>query len=446
MSNLRSRIDGIASSSPLRRLGYATLIAAFTSVAARGFGFLKEIVVASAFGLSDGLDVYLMAFVVVGFPLSVIINALQSVLIPALASSADSNDQQLRLYFSTSAAILPVLLFILLLWLFFLHHALPWIASGFAPDKLQLLERALWWLIPYYFLNALNLLAYGVLQARNRFVLNGLLPIATPVITMTLVLLFAGMGDWQILVGGLVAGTAVEFIVLNLVLYRKQYATASSRNSVSLRHMFQGAFFLMPGTLFAALAPLVEQSVAASLEEGTNAALGYAYRLPAALNSVLVTAIGITVLPYVAKLLEEGKARYCLHSLHRLTAVMIVVGVPFAAILAIFSNEIVSLFYQRGAFDQAAAARVSPIQQVYFFQLPFALVSMLCVRTLIAVKRTGVVSTLTGFVAVIQMGMAIWLGEMIGAVGIAWAATLAMALSSVAAYVLSRRFLNRQIA
>src|SRR6267143_5114199 len=139
--------------SPLRRLGHDALVTAMTSSVAKGLGFIKEVLIAAAFGLSGALDIYLVAVVLIGFPLSILLNAVQTALISALASDHAISDRGGRLYGATALVTLACLVVALPLWLLLLPSVLPWLASGFSLEKRHTLETALFWLVPYYFLN-----------------------------------------------------------------------------------------------------------------------------------------------------------------------------------------------------------------------------------------------------------------------------------------------------
>src|SRR5262249_35984677 len=139
-------------------------------------------------------------------------------------------------------------------------------------------------LIPYYYLNGINLLGYGVLQSRKVFLRSALIPIATPLIVMALVAL--GGADLGVLIGSLTLGTAAETVFLLLLLSREQpRATAPPvRTPGILREFAWGTLMLMPGTLVTGLSPVIEQTIASGLGHGTISALGYAAKLPATLN------------------------------------------------------------------------------------------------------------------------------------------------------------------
>lgn len=430
--------------SPLRRMGHDALVAAVTSLFAKGLGFIKEVVVAASFGLSGAIDIYLMAFVLIGFPLSILLNAVQTALIAALAGYGHSADDGGRLYVGTAVLTLGCLAILLPIWLLLLPHAIPWLASGFSNEKRQQLETALFWLAPYYFLNGLNLLGYGVLQAKGRYLANGLVPSATPMATILIVFAWSTSLDWRPLAAALVFGSAVECVLLLTVLNRNvQLVFPHLQDIAKLRMIVGASLALLPGTVILAVGPVVEQAIAASMGEGTNAALSYGLKFPMALQGILLTAIGITALPYFARQLAQNRAVYCLHSLEKLVRWLLTGGVLLMIPLAMFSAEIVNLFYQRGAFDAAATSRVAPIQLAYLVQLPFAVVAMLGVKVLAALRRNWLMSTYTIVAVLLQGALAYGLGIRYGAMGIAWAATSVSALLATVSYLTARTNLRR---
>lgn len=432
-----------ASASPLRRLGQDAMVAAVASTASRAVGFTKELVVAAHFGLSGNLDVFFVAFALIGFPLAILLNAIQTVFIAKL-SAHSSGAEDRRLFGLTALGTLLLLLLVLPLWLAIVPYGLPWLASGFPPEKRHALETALTWLIPYYFINGVNLLGYGVLQAKRRYLQNGLLPVATPLV-IVLTLLIVGANDgWHVLVATLVAGAALECALLFFTLRRMGLVGLPTLPEwKTARMVFSGSLALLPATVVGALVMLVEQSIAASMGEGSNAALAYGFRMPAALQSLFVTAIGITALPYFASQLAKGQHKYCLHSLKKLSWMLGICGTAIALPLVIFSTEIISLLYQRGAFDAAAVERVAPIQTAYFVQIPFVLLTMLCIKTLAALGRNVEIGLISAVAGILQCMLAYELAQRFNVIGVAWAATTMSAVVAIVAFIFARSNLER---
>lgn len=438
------RWNAYAERSPLRRLGNAALVAATTSLLAKILGFAKEVVVAAAFGLSGALDIYLVAFVLIGMPLSILLNAVQTALIAHLASGLDADTAASR-FSATYLLTLAVLAGLLPIWLWMLPYALPWFVSGFSAVKRQALEAALYWLIPYYFLNGFNLLGYGALQARGRFLANGLLPATTPVVIMLAVQIWGTLGGWQVLAVALGVGAAIESSLLLVALSKLGLLSARIRfNPKGMDKIIVASLALLPGALMLALGSLVEQSIAAAMGEGSNAALAYGYKLPAALQGILLTAIGITALPYFSTQIGQGNHAYSLHSLNKVAGWLLACGTLLALPLCFFSSEIAALLYQRGAFDNSAIERVAPIQFAYFVQIPFALVAMLGIKTLAALNLNGLLSLYTALGVLLQALLAYALASNFGLPGIAWAAVIVSALLANISYLTARRSFRQQ--
>lgn len=420
-------------------MGHTAIVAATTALAAKSVGFIKEVLVASTFGLSGALDIYLVAFVLIGVPLSVLLNAVQTALITHLSGANQLPKAEATWITKTILLTLICLAVLLPLWLWALPYALPKLASGFSVEKREALETALYWLIPYYFLNGFNLLGYGVLQATGRYLANGLLPIATPIVIILTLLLWGMAGGWKALVVSLAIGSAIESLLLLGSLYRHgQLAFPHWKNIKEVTPIMISSLALLPGSLMLTVGPVVEQAIAARMGEGANAALAYGYKLPVAIQGVLLTAIGITALPYFARQLGQNEPAYCLHSLNKLAFLLMAGGVILILPLVFFSSDIVGLLYQRGAFDVAATVRVAPIQFAYFMQIPFALVAMLGIKVLAALKLNWLTSAYTAIAVLLQAMLAYTLSVSHGISGIAWAATLVTALLAATSFFTAR--------
>lgn len=438
------------STTPLRRLGGEAAIAGGTSLFGKCVGFAKELFVAAAFGLSGEIDVYLVAMVVVGFPMSILLNATQSAMIATLAQDTSFASADRSAVFSRIILLtLGTLCVLLAAWMALMPLLLPVFASGFSNTRMDQLSSAIVWLVPYYFLSGLNLLGYGYLQIRRQYVANGFVPIMTPII----VLLVVGFGHQHaaalpLLTGSIVIGALLETGVLVMLLKSLDIQIRggmqlSMEASAKVARIIRGSLQLLPGTAIMALSPLVDQSLAATLAEGSNAALAYGNKLPAAIQGVLTTAIAITVLPFFSAQLAERGPQYCLTSLKRIAVLISVAGLVVATPLVLMSGPLVELLYVRGMFTIEDAATVAPIQSIYLLQIPVAMILMLCMKVAVAQGRHVLISTLTLITLIIHLFSATLLKQEYGAMGIAIAATIANALVAGAYFACATRALRR---
>jgi putative peptidoglycan lipid II flippase len=439
------------SDTALRRLGGEAAVAASTSLFGKCIGFAKELFVAAAFGLSGEIDVYLVAMVLIGFPMSILLNSTQSVMIATMAADAhDASAERSAVFMRVVLLTIGALGGLLALWLALMPLLLPVFASGFSNSRLDQLWSAMLWLVPYYFLNGVNLLGYGYLQIRRKYVANGLLPALTPLS----VLIIVGLGQHHatalpLLTSSIVTGAVLESASLAMLLRSLGIrlsigARLGTAAQATVSRIARGSFHLLAGTAIMALGPLIDQSLAATLAEGSNAALAYGNKLPAAIQGVLISAIAITVLPFFSTQLAERGPQYCLTSLKRLALLVGASGLALAAPLILVSRPLVELLYVRGAFALGDAAAVAPIQSVYLLQLPVAMISMVCLKVIVAQGKHVLISALTVASVSIQLLAATALKQTHGALGIAIAGTIANALVAGAYLVFAASGLRRQ--
>jgi putative peptidoglycan lipid II flippase len=406
--------------------------AAITSVV-KAVAFIKEAVVAAAFGVGSTMDSYLMALVIISFPSAVLVNAAQTVFIRehVRISAMQGEATAVRFFRHALVGLLLALTALLLVWIALLPGILAVVGHGLAPAQRALVIANVERLIPYYYLNGINLLGYGVLQSRRVFLRSGLIPIATPLIVMALVAL--GGADLHLLISALTLGTACETVLVLLLMYRQQLRSAAPPGQTpgNLREFAWGTLMLMPGTLVTGLSPVIEQTIASGLGHGTISALGYAAKLPATLNTLLTTAIGVTILPYFAEQLSRGDEHNCRRFFVRYTALVTLAGAAIACLAVLGSGPFVRLAFQRGQFSPHNAVFVTMLQQAYLWQLPGAMAGMVAVRYVAAQGRYRAMAV--GSMAMVPItGLLQWsLAEIWGATGLAFGTSVGATLTAV---------------
>jgi len=414
--------------------------AAVTSVV-KAVAFVKEAVVAAAFGVGSSMDSYLMAFVIIGFPSAVLVNAAQTVFIREYLRIIAAHGELAAARFLRGAIIGLVLALTVLVvaWVALLPAILAVVGHGLAPAQRALVAANVSRLIPYYYLNGINLLGYGVLQSRKAFVRSALIPIATPLLIMTLVGSFGA--DLDVLIGSLTLGTGAETVLVLILMGREQLLSSagSAQAPHGLRDFSWGTLTLVPGTLVSGLSPVIEQTIASGLGHGAISALGYAAKLPATLNSLLTTAIGVTILPYFSERLARGDEQSCRRFFVRYAGLLALAGMGIAAAAFLGSEPFVRFAFQRGQFSAHNTLLVTMLQQAYLWQLPGAMVGMVAVRYVAAQGRYRAMTI--GTVAMVPItGFLQWtLSEVWGAAGLAFGMSAGAALTAIVFFWLALR-------
>lgn len=424
-----------------RAIVSSTVMFSVLSLLPKLVSILKDMLVAGSFGASHALDVYLMAFVLIGVPVSVIAVAVQTTLIPALVSK-DVDDAAGLLGGAIKFAIL-LLALALSVWFVLLPLAFGVLYPSNSGDMRQQLLSACAWLIPYYFINGMNLLGYGALQARKIFWSNAVLPGLSPLAILLVVWIFPGTNLHTLLVGT-VMGSAAEGLSIYALLRRENLLRLRGTAGSGLLLVMRAAVPMMIGGLIAAFAPVVEQAIASKLGAGAVSWQSYGNKVPSALNTMLLTAIGIVVLPHFAELISKREWVACSRLYSRLAGISLLTGVVVAGFGIVFSRDVVSLLFQRGAFTASDSSETSGVMCVYLLQLPFSLIAILSGRILIATGKTIALAWIAGVQLLLGGALAYFLSGRYNVVGVVLGTTIAIMLGAVLLSTTAWRQLREQ--
>ena len=125
---------------------------------------------------------------------------------------------------------------------------------------------------------------------------------------------------------------------------------------------------MLVGALLMSGMTAVDQAMAAMLAPGSVAALNYGNRIVAMLLS-LMAGLWIVVLTYFSKMVAENDWKAVRHTLNTYTRLVFAVGIPLVLLLVFFSEPIVSILFERGAFSTQDTSLVSNIQICWWRQL-----------------------------------------------------------------------------
>jgi putative peptidoglycan lipid II flippase len=444
LQSVHFRIESIARRALNQPLARAAMLFASVTGGVKVASFVKEAVVAAAFGVSGAMDVYLMGLMLIGVPSSLLLNAVQTAFIPLFVEVREKSGKKASAFFlrSTVSATMLAMAAALLLWFALLPWIIDTVGHGFDPAKRNAVRGIFLWLVPYYFLNGLNLVGHGALQAQKRFLPTALAPLCTVLVTIAIVLGVSGR-DVHKLALALGIGSLLEWLVLHWQLRQGEASLLPGQLSLTpeIHRIAKGSAVLLGGSFVLCFSPMIEQGLASGLGKGTIAAMGYAFRLPTMVSGILVTAVGVTVLPFFAEMMARRDEPACERAFRRYALALLAGGTLLMLSLVVFSEPLVVLGYQRGVFSPSDAQFVAQIQRAYLVQIPGALVGMLAVRLLVAQGAFRVVAVNSALTVIASGGVAWALSRRMGAVGIALGLSIVATISAVVmVYLILRKF------
>jgi putative peptidoglycan lipid II flippase len=348
----------------------------------RVFGFLRDILIAATLGSGWVADAFVVAF---RFP-----NlfrrlfgegAFNSAFVPIFAKKFEGEGPHAARSFAEEA--MAGLLFVLLIVTIIAELAMPFLMYGLAPgfdampqkfDLSVLLTRIT---MPYLLCMSLVALMSGVLNSVGRFVeaasvsivLNGVMMIAT------LFSLWLGykrepeagvIQAWAVFVAG--------FFQLAVLIWGMRRAGMTlgfkwPRMTDDMRHLVHLG---IPGVISGGVTQIniAIGTIIASMEPGAVSQLYYADRVYELPLSIVGIAVGIVLLPDVARQLRAGNTTGVMDSQNRSLEFALLFTIPAALALAVIPTDIVRVLFERGAFKPADTAATAAVLAMFALGLP----------------------------------------------------------------------------
>ena len=368
-------------------IGVLTLLVKLAAVA-------KELVVGWRFGVSDVLDAYLIAVLIPPIGINIIANSFSTALIPIYIKVREQEGPAAAQKLLATVMGWSVLFLSLgtALCVVFAPWYLPWLASGFAPDKLALTFQLLCIVAPMMVSAGLCSIWGAVLNASEKFALAALTPVITPLLTV-IALLFGGR-QWGVfaLAWGLVLGAGLEACLLG---YALRWHGIGLRPRLSgwddnLRLVVKQFSPRVVGNVLRSGTNTADRALAGSLPAGSVSALNYGNRITSTLLNVVGTALGAALMPYFSKMAAHHDWDGVRHTLRRYLALVFTATLPLAAFFYFFSTPLVQIIYQRGSFTGEHAELVGQIQAFYALHIPFAIANGILSRLLSSLLATHI--------------------------------------------------------
>lgn len=381
---------------------YTLLI--FMNLALAVFAFFKDVAFAHYFGTSKTADAYTIGFFIpdmIGNNL--VASALGVACIPIFSRLLVRGSKALLLSVVKWMALLILIITGILTWGLYLES--QWVISWYGHNltgttKLETLHvyREM---LPIVMLIPLTFIGVAFLQTEKKF----LVPAVAPVIYHSLLFLLSIVLSILLIrvqKGGAIysgATTIATFIYFLIVWSRvlKQWRSYHlnkrpskfSNVSLYLRAIMKDFFPYLMILLFMQTLMFIERYYASGLESGTLAALNYAYRLVQFPIWVFVAAITTVLLPDFSR---EFTAKRPLAVMRKLVLTLLITGALTLIMslgLFVFRHLIVSMLFQRGAFNAHSVSQTVTILTGYSFAIVGQSLSLICLRYFIASRKMG---------------------------------------------------------
>ncbi|MCA1968949.1 MAG: murein biosynthesis integral membrane protein MurJ [Rhizobium sp.] len=421
------------------------------TLGSRVFGFARETLMAAALGTGPMADVFYAAFRFPNlFRRLFAEGAFNAAFVPLFAKEIEANGVDGAKRFSEE--VFGVLFTVLLLITIVMELSMPllvqWvIAPGFSDDpvKFSLTVRLAAVMFPYLMCMSLTAMLSGMLNSLHHFFAAAIAPVFLNILMIGALLwaLYSGadpaMTAWYLSWSVLAAGVLQMAVVYAGV--RHAGISLSFKFPRFTPNVKRLLVLAVPAAVTGGITQinqLIGQAIASG-KEGAIAALQYADRIYQLPLGVVGVAVGVVLLPELARALKAGHMKEAGNIQNRSMEFVLFLTLPAAAALWVLSDEIIRVLYERGAFTQENTTVVAAILAIYGIGLPGFVMIKALQPGFYAREDTRTPMRFTGISVVINSALAISLFPILAERGIAIAEAAAGWINTVLLFITLHR-------
>ena len=352
------------------------------TMVSRVLGFARDILIAAVLGTGLVADAFFVAFRLPNlFRRLFAEGAFNSAFVPLFAKTLEGEGRAAAKRFAEET--LAGLTYVLVLFSAVAIGGMPWLMMALAPGYLDTPDKfdmsVLFARIAFPYLLCMSLMALysGVLSALGNFAAASAAQIFLNVVLTIAIGVAYAMGLSRTPEAGLVLAIAVSVAgVVQLAMIARDAARAGMVltprwpvYSPRLKRLVQlGVPALIAGGV-TQINIAVGTSIA-SLADGAVSFLYYADRLYQLPLGIVGIAVGVVLLPDVARQLKAGNLEAVAESQNRSTEFALLLTLPAAVALAVVPTPLISVLFERGAFTPADTAPTAWALSAFAVGLP----------------------------------------------------------------------------
>jgi len=435
-----------------KRVAKAAGVVGAATFLSRIFGFLRDVVVAAFFGAGVATDAFFVAFRIPNVLRRLFAEgSLTIAFIPVFTEylKRKSKEDAIELANAAFTLLSIILVVVSLLGIVFAPWIVKIIGWGFikTPDRFELTVFLTRIMFPYIFFISLMALAMGILNSLRHFAAPALAPVVLNIAMIAAVFLLGHAFDEPItaLAVGVMVGGVLQLAMQFPFLVR---VGVRIRANFHFRHpgIRQIGLLMLPAVFGAAVYQinvLVGTLLASFLPIGSVSYLYYADRLVQLPLGVFAIAVGTAALPSFSEHVAEEKFEELKKTLSFSLRLILFVTIPAMVALIVLRVPIISVLFQRGAFDALKTMHTAEALFYYAVGLwAFSLIRVI-VPAFYSLQDTKTPVKVAAVSLVVNAVAGILLMQPLKHGGLALATSIASAFNLIVLYMILQRKIGR---
>ncbi|MGN7387195.1 murein biosynthesis integral membrane protein MurJ [Sporosarcina sp. SAFN-015] len=378
---------------------------AIINIAARLFGFLREVVIGKQFGTSAAADAIATAYTIPNFIYLVVGGGLTTAFISVYHSSKTDKAIFVRRMFTS---VLMAATIITVLAVIFAGPLLRIAFNDLTPSQFELTYTLFLWMMPSTIILVLSTWMSGLLNLNDKFKLSS---IAILVYNAAFVIISAPLVKWYgptaygigALLGAVLMGVFLFAGIKKSKLYSLKPTLGKSED---VKRVWIIALPILLGGASMQFYAFIHRIAAAGLSEGVISAVNYASKLSNFPQAIMMTAVTTVIYPMLSKKEGEGDNETVKKLYKKGMLLLAALIAPATAVAYFFADPLVRLIFERGEFDEASVLITVPIFKVFALSMFFLAANTYVTRFYYA-KGNSMLPVIFSLISVLGINIAI---------------------------------------
>ena len=412
-----------------RRLARSTLFFSAATGLSRVLGLVREVVVASLFGLSGAIAAFTIAFQVPNVIRALFADsALQAAFVPVFTELLEKGERREAFRVASSLFFLIALVLgaVTAAFILLAEPLMAFFTPGFDDQPmLQDLTAGLAALLfPIVLLLALSGLVVGMLNSFDHFSVPALAPVAWNVVIIGALVgltpVFPEEDQIYAYAIGVLGGTLIQFL-LPLPWLRGRGGSFSFSLDWRNEHVRRVLRLMLPVTIALGLinlSLLINLAFGTLVQKEAPAAIDKAFRIYQLPQGIFSISIATILFPTLARLAARGATDEMRRTMANGVRQICLLLIPSAVLMAVLAEPITRLLYERGEFGSNDTELVTTALVWWSISLPFQGVSLLFSRTFFSLQKPWATTALAGANLAVNAAVSFALYKPFGIAGI----------------------------
>lgn len=419
---------------------FLSIIAALAAI----LSFVKEVVFANYFGVSEIADAYTVAIQVPEILFAVVWEAIHAVVVPLYTEKlyAEGKKGATRFISNLATIVCVICISFILFGEVFTSLIVKLSSPGLSEEAHDLAVSLMRWILPMLFFEGVIRICTGVLNVHKQFVIPRILTVVRNVGVIVFLFVFANKFGVYAAAFGVLCGIIIECVLCFVTMLKKErFSLVVDLKDPALKKAASMVIPLVVGTGIAELNQIADKIVASFLSAGSISSLNYASKLSSIIQVVLLSNIITVIYPSFSKLAAQGKLSELIETYLKTLRIAIMICIPIIFGGVLLKTDIVSLAFERGTFQKDSVNLVANLFSVYLIAVMFTTVTSIGVKLLASCCNTKSAAINSSVGVVINIILNVVLSMWLGAVGL----VIATLISSIIVCVGSVVLVNKKV-